>query len=86
MEISRVAVDSVYKWAVITRRNVPDFPPFRVDHFDTREQAFSYYYGVVPSTPLISLGEKSPNPPINLEEYKCWLKLSKLTDINLDIK
>ena len=93
MEICPVTVSSTIqneppqkKWAVINRRNVPDYPPFRTDNFDTREEAFKYYYDVVPQTPLASLGGKSPDPPISLDDYKTWLKSIGLTDKYLDIK
>jgi hypothetical protein len=85
MEICKVKVNSVDKWAVITRRNVPDFPPFRTDQFDTREEALAYYYKIVVQTPLISLGENSPNPPITIEQYKTWLKSKNLKDEYLNI-
>jgi hypothetical protein len=85
LEICKVKVNSIDKWAVITRRNVPDFPSFRSDHFDTREEALSLYKEVVPQTPLISLGEKSPDPPISLDEYKIWIKSNGLADKYLDI-
>ena len=85
MEISRVTVNSLPKWSVITKRNVPDYPPFRVDNFDTREDAFKFYCELVPTTPLISLGEKSPDPPITLEQYKEWLKSKSLKDEYLGV-
>ncbi len=85
MEISQVKVDGQTKWVVITRRNVPDYPAFRVDNFDTREEAFKYYCEIVPSTPLVSLGEKSPNPPISLDQYRSWLKSKSLKDEYLDV-
>ena len=86
MEISRVIVNGEPKWAVITRRNVPDYPPFRTDNFDTKEDALKYYCQIVSQTPLASLGGKSPDPPISLEEYKAWIKSKGLTDTYLDIK
>jgi len=50
------------------------------------EDALKYYCEIVPQTPLASLGGKSPDPPISLEEYQVWLKSKGLTDIYLDIK
>ncbi len=68
MEITRVKVNGIDKWAVITRRNVPGFPPFRVDHFSTKEEAFEFYKTLVVETPLVSLYGQSPNPRKSIEE------------------
>lgn len=80
MEISRVSVNGEPKWAVITRRNVPDYPAFRTDSFETREEALEYYKTIVVETPLVSLNGKSPNPRKTIEEYKQWLVEMQLTD------
>ena len=80
MEISRVTVNGEPKWSVITRRNVPDYPAFRSDSFETREEALEYYKNVVVETPLVSLNEQSPNPRKTIEEYKQWLIEKGLTD------
>jgi hypothetical protein len=80
MEISRVTVNGEPKWAVITRRNVPDYPAFRSDSFETREEALEYYKNVVVETPLVSLNGQSPNPRKTIEEYKQWLIDKGLTD------
>ena len=85
MEICRVKFNSMDKWAIITRRNVSDYPPIRTDHFESREAALSYYMKVVPNTPLVSLGNKSPDPPINLEQYKEWLRFKGLKDEYLGV-
>lgn len=68
------------EWAVITRRNVPGYPPFRTDSFPTRAEAVNYYKKVVVETPRVSLGNKSPNPPPSLEDYTAWLVAEKLYD------
>lgn len=68
MEITKVTANGESKWAVITRRNVPGYPPFRVDKFDTREKALVYYIEVVVDTPLTSLGGKSPSPRLTINE------------------
>ena len=80
MEISRVIVNGEPKWAVITRRNVPDYPAFRTDNFETRNEALEYYKTVVVETPLVSLSGQSPNPRKSIEEYKQWLIDKGLTD------
>lgn len=80
MEISRVTVNGEPKWAVITRRNVPGYPPYRTDDFETREDALEYYKKVVVETPLVSLNGQSPNPRKTLEEYKQWLIDTELKD------
>ncbi len=85
MEITKVTVNSEPKWAVITRRNVPHYPILRVDDFDTRENALKYYCKIVSLTPLVSLGEKSPDPPISLDQYKEWLKSKALKDDYLGV-
>lgn len=68
------------KWAVITRRNVPGYPPYRTDTFSTRSEAIDYYKKIVVETPRVSLGNKAPNPPPSLENYQSWLVAEKLYD------
>ena len=59
-------------WAVITRRNVKGFPPWRVDDFETKEEAINYIKGVESSAPRISLGGNSPSPEPTYEEFLSW--------------
>ena len=68
------------EWAVVTRRNVPGYPPHRVDHFPSRAEAVAYYKRVVVQTPRKSLGEKSPDPAPTLEAYTAWLAEENLFD------
>jgi len=68
------------EWAVITRRNVPGYPPHRSDTFSTKAEAIEYFKKVVVETPRISLGNKSPVPPPDLETYKSWLIAENLYD------
>ncbi len=68
------------EWAVVTRRNVPGYPPHRVDHFPTKAEAVTYYKRVVVETPRKSLGEKSPDPTPTLEAYTAWLVAQDLFD------
>lgn len=69
-----------HKWGVVTRRNVPGYPPHRVDSFPTRSEAVDYYRRVVVQTPRKSLGEKSPDPLPTLESYTAWLVNENLFD------
>ena len=68
------------QWSVITRRNVPGYPPFRSDSFPTRAEATEYYKQIVVETPRVSLGSKSPDPAPSLEEYQAWLEAENLYD------
>lgn len=74
------------EWVVITRRNVPGYPPHRSDTFPTREEALSFYKKVVVSTPRVSLKEKSPDPEPTLEQYSEWLFKEELFDPVLNPK
>ena len=61
------------EWAVVTRRNVPGYPPVRVDRFPSQGQAVEFYNRTIVSTPRKSLGEKSPDPVPTLQQYTEWL-------------
>ena len=67
-------------WSITTRRNVPDYPPRRVDQFESYAEAVAFYKRVIVTTPRASLGEKSPDPTPSLEEYVQWLKQENLFD------
>jgi hypothetical protein len=67
-------------WSITTRRNVPGYPPRRVDQFDTYEDAVAFYKRVVVMTPRASLGQKCPDPTPSLEKYVQWLKDEELFD------
>ena len=69
-----------YEWAVITRRNVPGYPPHRSDTFPSKKEAIEYYKKVVVETPRVSLGNKSPVPPPTIETYTSWLIAENLYD------
>lgn len=59
LELSRVTSRSLpgtgsnerTKWTVITRRNVPGYPPIRCDEFDCRDDAVAYLKQIAPQTP-----------------------------------
>lgn len=61
------------EWALVTRRNVPGYPPYRVDSFVTRAEAVEHYKKVVVETPRVSLGNKTPDPLPTIEDYTRWL-------------
>lgn len=67
-------------WALVTRRNVPGYPPTRSDSFDSYSDAVDYYKTVVVTTPRVSLGERPPEPAPTLQQYVDWLKSEKLYD------
>ena len=66
------------RWAVYTRRNVMGFPPWRVDDFETREEAIQFLHRIAPHVPRISFGGKPPNPAPSLSDFKAWLAASGL--------
>lgn len=68
------------EWSVIIRRNVPDYPPYRVDSFPTKSEAIEYYKKVVVTTPRVSLGNKSLEPIPTTDEYIRWLIQEGLYD------
>jgi len=61
-------------WIVVTRRNHQGFPPIRVDEFKSKEEAIEYIKKIETTTPLISLGGKSPTKPLSYEDYCKQLK------------
>lgn len=69
-----------HEWAVITRRNVPGYPPHRSDTFSTKNEAVEFYKKVVVETPRVSLGHKLPTPPPTIEAYTSWLIAENLYD------
>jgi hypothetical protein len=71
-------------WAVVTRYNYQGFSPFRVDEFDTREEAVEFIKKTEPSTPRISLGGNSPQIPISYEAH-CQLLESEGIPTSLEI-
>ena len=87
LEVSPVTTRSLtssapekHEWAVITRRNVPGYPPHRSDTFPSRTEAVEYYKNVVVETPRVSLGNKAPAPPPTPEAYTSWLIAENLYD------
>jgi hypothetical protein len=61
------------EWTVITRRNVPGYPPFRSDSFSFKKEAIQFYKNTVVSTPRVS-------PVPTIVEYTSWLIKNNLYD------
>jgi hypothetical protein len=74
LDITVAQKDGCTTWAVVTRRNCEGIPPYRVDDFDTQEDAIAFIKEIEPKTPRFSLGENSPNPPQSYETYCQWLR------------
>ena len=72
--------EAAKEWTVVTRRNVPGYPPVRVDRFPSQAQAVSFYKETVVSTPRKSEGERSPEPVPTLQQYTKWLVQENLFD------
>jgi hypothetical protein len=70
------------KWCLVTFRNTPRYPAFRVDHFETREDAQRYLEEVLPAVPLVSLGGGSPRPPKSYAEYLEWERANGLANFD----
>jgi hypothetical protein len=61
-------------WLLVTRDNIVDqYPPYRVDEFDTYEEAHAYKDRIFPHTPMISLDCKAPSPPPTVKELDEWI-------------
>ena len=61
-------------WAVVTRRNVDGFPAFRLDTFQTKDEAVKFIEKVEPTTPRIGLQGKAPEKPFSYDDYCQQLK------------
>jgi len=68
------------RWCVVTFRNVVRYRAFRVDTFDTEEEARKYAAHVEPQTPLVSLGGRSPKPFPSYDEFVGWKKKHNLQE------
>jgi len=69
-----------YKWCVVTYRNVARYRVYKVDHFNTEDEAREYSALIEPQTPLISLGGKSPITPPTYNEFVNWKENNSLSE------
>ncbi|MBT3487541.1 hypothetical protein [Desulfobacula sp.] len=65
-------IPSNFIWCVVTYRNVKRYRATRVDPFNSKNEAKSYFEHVEPQTPLVSLGGRSPINPLPYEKYIEW--------------
>jgi len=72
-----------YRWSVVTFFNVPRYRVFRVDNFDTFEEADRYFRGVEPTTPRISLGGRPPEKPPSSDQYSRWKRDTGVRDYDI---
>jgi len=71
-----------YIWCVVTYRNSPGYPIVGVKHFSSRERAVIYMWHIEPETPMISLNGKSPEQPLQYQEYSAWKKKNNLKEFD----
>jgi hypothetical protein len=60
------------EWCLATYRNVPGYPAFRIDRFESREAAQAYLEQVEPTVPLVSLRGQPRQPPLPFAEFVAW--------------
>lgn len=81
-EIHHAANSSNGKWCVVTFRNVERYSAYRVDHFNSEQEAKNYLEKIEPETPLISLDGQSPKNPLAFNVYTEWKKNNQFKDYN----
>ena len=59
-------------WCIVTYHNVEGYPALKIDAFHSQEEAEAYFRNVEPSTPLISLGGRSPAQPLSYKAFNTW--------------
>jgi hypothetical protein len=71
-------------WCLVTFWNVERYKAYRVDSFDSVNEAISYAQYVEPQTPLISRKGKSPknNEIMNIHEYRKWKQINGFKEYN----
>jgi hypothetical protein len=74
LDLSQATKGKERIWVVVTRRKYKGFPPYRVDEFNTKEDAIAFIKRIEPTTPLISFEGKSPRKPLEYAEYCAELK------------
>jgi hypothetical protein len=70
------------RWCLVTYRNTPTYPAYRVDHFDSLAAAQGYLAQVEPTVPRISLGGDSPAEPLPYAEWVAWKAANGLKEFN----
>lgn len=69
-----------YVWCVVTYKNSPRYPLYRIDSFHKKEDAILYMKEIEPKTPLISLGGNSPKEILSYEDYVLWKMTNSFKD------
>ncbi len=59
-------------WSVATFKNTPRYMLYKIDHFESEDEAKAYLAHVEPTTPQTSLGGQSPNRPLSNQDYDDW--------------
>jgi hypothetical protein len=72
------------KWCLVTFRNSPRYPAFRVDHFESLDEARAYMEEVEPRVPLVSLGGLARQPPWSYNEFVAWKAANRLAEYPID--
>ena len=71
-------------WCLATYRNVPGYPAFRIDRFESRQAAQAYLEKVEPTVPLVSRGGQPREPPLPYVEFVAWKKANNLREYPVD--
>jgi len=67
-------------WGLVTYRNVQRYVAVRVDTFTSKTAALEYIRRVEPTVPLISLDGRSPDSPMDYDEFVKWKAEEGLQD------
>lgn len=69
-------------WAVATFRNVFRYPIYRVDEFQTFDEAENYRREVEPRVPLASLGGQAMPVVLSYEEWERWKQIRGMREFD----
>ena len=72
------------KWCLVTYRNVLGYPAFRIDRFESFEDARAYMEQVEPTVPLVSLGGQPRQPPLAYAQFVAWKKANRFKEYPVD--
>lgn len=67
-------------WCIATYKNCRRYPAFSIKRFISKAEAELYLQKVEPTTPLISLGGKSPLRVASYKKYLIWKKKHNFKD------